>query len=131
MRGATAGRCSDAGAVITDIAPALISAAKAAATGLNLILDVAAFLVKNFEQIASAALVLGSAVGAAGLAKAATLAGSAMNALKLALFDVKLAVAGLGKALAFLAANPIVLLVAGVTAEVSPFIGPRQQTIDS
>ena len=101
---------------ITDIAPALISAAKAAATGLNLILDVAAFLVKNFEQIASAALVLGSAVGAAGLAKAATLAGSAMNALKLALFDVKLAVAGLGKALAFLAANPIVLLVAGVTA---------------
>ena len=39
-----------------------------------------------------------------------------MNVLKLALFDVKLAVAGLGKALAFLAANPIVLLVAGVTA---------------
>ena len=55
---------------------------------------------KNFEQIASAALVLGSAVGAAGLSKAATLAGSAMNALKLALFDVKLAAAGLGKALA-------------------------------
>ena len=39
-----------------------------------------------------------------------------MNVLKLALFDVKLAVAGLGKALLFLAANPIVLLVAGVTA---------------
>ena len=32
------------------------------------------------------------------------------------MFDVKLAVAGLGKALAFLAANPIVLLVAGATA---------------
>ena len=101
---------------ITDIAPALVSAAKAAATGLNLILDVGAFLVKNFEEIASAALVLGSAVGAAGLAKAAITAGGAMNVLKLALFDVKLAVAGLGKALAFLAANPIVLLVAGVTA---------------
>ena len=41
----------------------------------------------------------GSAVGAAGLAKAATLAGSAMNALKLALFDVKLAVAALAKLL--------------------------------
>ena len=101
---------------ISDIAPALVSAAKAAAAGLNLILDVGAFLVKNFEEIASAALVLGSAVGTAGLAKAAITAGGAMNVLKLALFDVKLAVAGLGKALAFLAANPIVLLVAGVTA---------------
>ena len=82
---------------ITDIAPALIEAAKAAATGLNVILDVSALLVKNFEEIASAALVLGSAVGAAGLAKSATLAGGAMNALKLALFDVKLAVAALEK----------------------------------
>ena len=101
---------------VTDILPALVGAATAAAGAIKRLLDFAALLVANFEKLASAALVLGTAVGAAGLAKAAISAGSAMNLLKLALFDVRLAIAGLGKALAFLAANPIVLLVAGVTA---------------
>ena len=101
---------------VTDILPALVSASQAASVAINKLLDVAGFLIANFDKLASAALVLGSAIGTAGLVKAAITAGGAMNVLKLALFDVRLAVAGLGKALAFLAANPIVLLVAGVTA---------------
>ena len=101
---------------VTDILPALVEAAKAAAAAIKGLLDFAAILVANFEELASTALVLGSAIGTAGLVKASMAAGSAMNVLKLALFDVKLAVAGLGKALLFLTANPIVLLVAGVTA---------------
>ena len=101
---------------VTDILPALVVAAKAAAAAIKGLLDFAAILVANFEELASAALVLASAIGTAGLVKASMAAGSAMNVLKLALFDVKLAVAGLGKALLFLTTNPIVLLVAGVTA---------------
>ena len=101
---------------VTDILPALVSASQAAAVAINKLLDVAAFLIANFDKLASAALVLGSAIGTAGLVKAAITAGGAMNVLKLALFDVRLAVAGLGKAIAFLMANPVVLLVAGITA---------------
>ena len=101
---------------VTDILPALVSASQAAAVAINKLLDIAAFLIANFDKLASAALVLGSAIGTAGLVKAAITAGGAMNVLKLALFDVRLAVAGLGKAIAFLMANPVVLLVAGITA---------------
>ena len=101
---------------VTDILPALVSASQAAAVAINKLLDIAAFLIANFDKLASAALVLGSAIGTAGLVKAAITAGGAMNVLKLALFDVRLAVAGLGKAIVFLMANPVVLLVAGITA---------------
>lgn len=101
---------------VTDILPALVSASQAASVAINKLLDIAAFLIANFDKLASAALVLGSAIGTAGLVKAAITAGGAMNVLKLALFDVRLAVAGLGKAIAFLMANPVVLLVAGITA---------------
>ena len=101
---------------VTDILPALVSASQAAAVAINKLLDIAAFLIANFDKLASAALVLGSAIGTAGLVKAAIAAGGAMNVLKLALFDVRLAIAGLGKAIAFLMANPVVLLVAGITA---------------
>ena len=101
---------------VTDILPGLIKASQIAAVVINKLLDVAAFLIANFDKLASSALVLGSAIGTAGLVKAAITAGGAMNALKLALFDVRLAVAGLGKAIAFLMANPVVLLVAGITA---------------
>ena len=101
---------------VTDILPALVKASEFAAVAINKLLDVAAFLIANFDKLASTALVLGSAIGTAGLVKAAITAGGAMNVLKLALFDVRLAVAGLGKAIAFLMANPIVLLVTGITA---------------
>ena len=101
---------------VTDILPALVSASQGASVAINKLLDVAAFLIANFDKLASAALVLGSAIGTAGLVKAAITAGGAMNVLKLALFDVRLAIAGLGKAIAFLMANPVVLLVAGITA---------------
>ena len=107
---------------VSNTLPALVGASTTAAFGINKLLDVSAFLIGNFDKLAASALVLGSAVGAAGLAKAAITAGGAMNALRLALFDVKLAVSGLSKAIAFLAANPIVLLVAGVTAaSVAPY----------
>ena len=101
---------------VTGILPALVKASQAAAVAINKLLDIAAFLIANFDKLASAALVLGSAIGTAGLVKAAITAGGAMNVLRLALFDVRLAVAGLGKAIAFLMANPVVLLVAGITA---------------
>lgn len=100
----------------TDSLPVLIKSSQLAAAAMNALLNVGAFLIENFDKVAASALVLGAAIGTAGLTQAAITAGGAMNALRLALFNVKLAVAGLSKALAFLAANPIVLLVAGVTA---------------
>ena len=100
----------------TDSLPVLIKSSQLAAAAMNALLNVGAFLIENFDKVAASALVLGAAIGTAGLTQAAITAGGAMNALRLALFNVRLAVAGLSKALAFLAANPIVLLVAGVTA---------------
>ena len=101
---------------ITDILPALTVAAKIAAKALEIIMEVSAFLVKHFDDIAVVAGVLGTAIGTAGLVKSVGLAGGALNGLKLILFDVKLAIAGVGKALVFLAANPVVLLISGITA---------------